>query len=211
MRPPPSVIVPAAAHTAVRVPLPEPPVGLDACDPRPCRWVPPVSRLSGSGDFEANAIVVLIVLLCALVCALALHAAIRCFLRGGSSQPQPQLPTNSTAPDQKPAVVLVPPVAYTEELGLAGADCAICLTEFEEGEAVRVLKRCRHGFHAECIERWLCSHASCPNCRSSCCAPAESSSCSSPAKTPSSDQPRERGEDCSRDGGEEPGSSSGQL
>lgn len=44
-------------------------------------------------------------------------------------------------------------------------DCAICLAEFVEGEGIRVLPSCNHGFHMGCIDEWLRSHSSCPTCR----------------------------------------------
>ena len=31
--------------------------------------------------------------------------------------------------------------------------CAICFSEFEEGEAVKTLPKCLHGFHTECIDK----------------------------------------------------------
>lgn len=43
--------------------------------------------------------------------------------------------------------------------------CAICLCEFEDGEAIRVLPECLHLFHVVCIDKWLYSHSSCPLCR----------------------------------------------
>ncbi|KAK6936127.1 Zinc finger, RING-type [Dillenia turbinata] len=45
-------------------------------------------------------------------------------------------------------------------------DCAVCLTEFEDGETVKVIPCCRHVFHPCCIDTWLSSHVSCPLCRS---------------------------------------------
>lgn len=44
--------------------------------------------------------------------------------------------------------------------------CAVCLSEFEEGEEIRQLPRCKHCFHAPCIDMWLYSHFNCPLCRS---------------------------------------------
>lgn len=51
--------------------------------------------------------------------------------------------------------------------GVVGDDneCSICLCCFEEGEEVRKLPRCKHLFHAPCIDMWLYSHFDCPNCR----------------------------------------------
>ncbi|XP_019152353.1 PREDICTED: RING-H2 finger protein ATL43-like [Ipomoea nil] len=48
-------------------------------------------------------------------------------------------------------------------------ECAICLSEFVAGEVGRELERCRHVFHASCVEKWLLhgeGHGSCPLCRS---------------------------------------------
>ncbi|KAJ6794274.1 RING-H2 finger protein ATL3-like [Iris pallida] len=45
------------------------------------------------------------------------------------------------------------------------ADCAVCINEFDEGEKVRVLPRCGHRFHVDCIDMWFCSHSTCPLCR----------------------------------------------
>ncbi|CAL0306852.1 unnamed protein product [Lupinus luteus] len=44
-------------------------------------------------------------------------------------------------------------------------DCAICLSEFKDGETGRLLPRCKHSFHIECIDMWFMSHSTCPLCR----------------------------------------------
>uniref|UniRef100_A0A7N0TXS5 RING-type domain-containing protein n=1 Tax=Kalanchoe fedtschenkoi TaxID=63787 RepID=A0A7N0TXS5_KALFE len=44
------------------------------------------------------------------------------------------------------------------------SSCAICLEDFEEGEAVEK-SGCGHFFHEECIERWLARATPCPICR----------------------------------------------
>ncbi|CAN7141419.1 E3 ubiquitin-protein ligase RING1 [Brassica rapa] len=46
-----------------------------------------------------------------------------------------------------------------------GTDCSVCLSEFEEGEGVRLLPKCSHAFHVSCIDTWLLSHKNCPLCR----------------------------------------------
>ncbi|XP_051128447.1 RING-H2 finger protein ATL2-like [Andrographis paniculata] len=48
----------------------------------------------------------------------------------------------------------------------AAVECAVCLSEFEEKEIVRLLPKCRHRFHVECIGMWFHSHSTCPLCRS---------------------------------------------
>lgn len=44
-------------------------------------------------------------------------------------------------------------------------ECTVCLGQLEEGEKVRVLPRCQHMFHVNCIDMWLFSHSTCPVCR----------------------------------------------
>ncbi|XP_058105165.1 RING-H2 finger protein ATL79-like [Magnolia sinica] len=121
-----------------------------------------------AGDFEANLVMILIILICALVCALALNAAIRCFLRRRRPQPEPTTAGKLThTSTEMPAL---PTLVFSAGMKMAGAEaeCAICLSEFENGEGIRVLPRCKHGFHEKCIEGWLASRSSCPTCRSSC-------------------------------------------
>ncbi|OWM66526.1 hypothetical protein CDL15_Pgr013743 [Punica granatum] len=44
--------------------------------------------------------------------------------------------------------------------------CAVCLEDiFCDEEKFRVLPECGHGFHAECLDRWLKFRRSCPLCR----------------------------------------------
>ncbi|XP_021725890.1 RING-H2 finger protein ATL1-like [Chenopodium quinoa] len=48
----------------------------------------------------------------------------------------------------------------------ASYECSVCLSEFEEGERLRVIPYCCHAFHIDCIDVWLQSNANCPLCRS---------------------------------------------
>jgi E3 ubiquitin-protein ligase ATL10/75/76/77/78 len=73
-------------------------------------------------------------------------------------------------PRRLPAALVqaLPCLAFSAGLEMAGSsrsECAICLAEFARGEAVRVLPRCNHGFHARCIDRWLAARPTCPTCR----------------------------------------------
>lgn len=49
--------------------------------------------------------------------------------------------------------------------GDAATDCAVCITELAPGDTARVLPRCGHGFHVDCVDMWLKSHSTCPLCR----------------------------------------------
>lgn len=48
---------------------------------------------------------------------------------------------------------------------IEGTECAVCLSEFEEDENLRLLPKCYHAFHLPCIDTWLRSHTNCPICR----------------------------------------------
>jgi Ring finger domain len=47
-----------------------------------------------------------------------------------------------------------------------GLECSVCLSDIAEGEEVRILPKCNHGFHVKCIDMWFHSHSTCPLCRS---------------------------------------------
>lgn len=54
--------------------------------------------------------------------------------------------------------------------------CSICIDEFEAGERLRLLPRCRHAFHTDCILPWLTGRQGCcPLCKSSVLEPEEGS------------------------------------
>lgn len=44
-------------------------------------------------------------------------------------------------------------------------ECVICLSVFVDGEDLWQLPKCKHTFHADCIDMWLYSHSNCPLCR----------------------------------------------
>ncbi|XAR67032.1 hypothetical protein NMG60_11013445 [Bertholletia excelsa] len=46
-----------------------------------------------------------------------------------------------------------------------GLECAVCLSRFEDIEILRLLPKCKHAFHIDCIDQWLEKHSSCPLCR----------------------------------------------
>ncbi|XP_062186775.1 RING-H2 finger protein ATL64-like [Phragmites australis] len=60
---------------------------------------------------------------------------------------------------------LLPVFVPVASAGAERAECAVCLAEFGEREAGRLLPRCGHGFHEECIATWLRVNTTCPLCR----------------------------------------------
>jgi E3 ubiquitin-protein ligase ATL6/9/15/31/42/55 len=46
-----------------------------------------------------------------------------------------------------------------------GLECTVCLSKFEDEEILRLLPKCKHAFHMNCIDKWLESHSTCPLCR----------------------------------------------
>jgi hypothetical protein len=42
--------------------------------------------------------------------------------------------------------------------------CSICLCDFIQEEKVKVIPRCGHTFHEDCLENWLHKRFRCPNC-----------------------------------------------
>lgn len=51
------------------------------------------------------------------------------------------------------------------KIGKSALECAVCLSEFEDHETLRLLPACNHVFHPVCIDTWLRSRVTCPFCR----------------------------------------------
>ncbi|KAK4440905.1 RING-H2 finger protein ATL78 [Sesamum alatum] len=126
-----------------------------------------------STNFDSNMVIILAALLCALVCALGLNSIVRCVLRFAGTGTFAYEAADDVAAARLASVSLkkevalsqIPVVVYKPGLHIPATDCPICLGEFVEGEDVRILPRCSHGFHVKCIDRWLGLHWSCPTCR----------------------------------------------
>ncbi|KAI4977428.1 RING-H2 finger protein ATL8-like [Hordeum vulgare subsp. vulgare] len=121
---------------------------------------------------NSDMVLILASLLCALVCVLGLALVSRCTCRrrrrsATSSDHAPPPPKGL----KKKAIHALPTVSFAANgasptpATCSSSECAICLAEFTEGEALRVLPRCGHGFHAACVDAWLRTCATCPSCR----------------------------------------------
>lgn len=75
-------------------------------------------------------------------------------------------PASAAERGLEPAVLNSLPVFLHPGAAAPPQECAVCLSEFEENEIVRLLPKCNHSFHIECIDMWFSSHATCPLCRS---------------------------------------------
>jgi E3 ubiquitin-protein ligase ATL41 len=121
--------------------------------------------------FGTASVSVLIIVLCECLCCRRRDVAARpFFLHGGGA-------TGGGAGLSPAAVAALPSFVYHRVLAAAGgrgegsgsgrgwAQCAVCLSLVQEGEAVRRLPACTHLFHACCVDTWLRSHSTCPLCR----------------------------------------------
>lgn len=117
---------------------------------------------------ESGPVVILLALLGALVLAIGLNSFLRwlpCFRNREEVDLSDDFSLRMANNDLK-ALPIISYSAASKPMPVP-TDCPICLAEFVEGEKVRVLPNCNHGFHLECIDAWLVSHSSCPLCRHS--------------------------------------------
>lgn len=140
---------------------------------KPMTIADPPEAVAAESDF----VVILAALLCALICVAGLIAVARCaWLRRGSVDSGNRIPVQRAANRglKKKRIQTFPTFTYDsdkEDKGcgscgkLSSSDCAICLAEYVDGDEIRVLPQCGHGFHVGCIDTWLNSHSSCPSCR----------------------------------------------
>ncbi|XP_059623357.1 RING-H2 finger protein ATL8-like [Cornus florida] len=117
---------------------------------------------------ESDFVVILAALLCALICVVGLIAVARCawLRRGAAGSDGPASRASANRGLKKKILQSLPRFTYdSASNGKFAAECAICLTEYADGDQIRVLPQCGHGFHVGCIDTWLGSHSSCPSCR----------------------------------------------
>ncbi|RWW41538.1 hypothetical protein BHE74_00052972 [Ensete ventricosum] len=132
---------------------------------------------------DSDVVVILAALLCAVICVVGLALIARCSCSSASAAAA-AAPAPSSTPSKglkKNALRALSTLSFDSSAAGAGCvqlvDCAICLAEFADGDEVRVLPQCGHGFHAGCVDTWLLSHSSCPSCRRFLVVPAPPSRC----------------------------------
>ncbi|KAJ0968605.1 hypothetical protein J5N97_025522 [Dioscorea zingiberensis] len=139
----------------MRPPPPPPPPSPPPVEPSLSenKWGP----YSSAREFVANIAIVLIVPIAAILAFFFFFALVGFLLR--RLRRHHKLLKN-------PAVDVPPAILFSPATKMAGADagCGICLSEFTDGDRVRVLPACAHGFHVTCVDAWLASRPSCPTC-----------------------------------------------
>ncbi|KAF8759419.1 hypothetical protein HU200_010466 [Digitaria exilis] len=131
------------------------------------------------------------VLFLASVTYIALTTLFGCLCAGGgrsSSHRRDADPSPAAAEETKRALEEIPVVVVAVPARDPGeeaeGECAVCLGEYAAGEEVRVLPACRHGFHRECVDRWLLTRApTCPVCRATVAARPEGRTDAKPCAT----------------------------
>ncbi|XP_037432897.1 RING-H2 finger protein ATL74-like [Triticum dicoccoides] len=124
--------------------------------------------------FETNVVIILAAVFFALLFAIGLHSLARCALRyvgcgaaaavaAGEGRASARVACSGSGIKRR--VLRSLPVEVYGSGEVIDDVCAICLSEFVDGEKVRVLPLCGHGFHVRCVDAWLVSHGSCPTCR----------------------------------------------
>lgn len=132
----------------------------------------PKFTAAGDANFDTNMVIILAALLFTLIGALGLNSIVRCALscyrRLPADTPEHSSSRLARTGVKKRVLRQIPVAVYgSGEADFRATECPICLAEFADGEKVRVLPKCNHGFHVRCIDTWLVSHSSCPNCRHS--------------------------------------------
>jgi hypothetical protein len=42
--------------------------------------------------------------------------------------------------------------------------CGICFEKFDDKEVVKIIEKCKHGYHKTCLTKWLNNEKRCPHC-----------------------------------------------
>ncbi|KAG6501803.1 RING-H2 finger protein ATL16-like [Zingiber officinale] len=121
---------------------------------------------SSSSTFPFLAITALGILLISAVLLLSYYVfVVECCLDLPSSHRRGGRRIPPEACGLEPAIIRSIPVVKFVNSGQL-EHCAVCLSEFREEERIKVLPRCSHHFHIDCIDTWLQFNPKCPLCRS---------------------------------------------
>ncbi|KAI3782136.1 hypothetical protein L2E82_12169 [Cichorium intybus] len=158
---------------------------------------PPFHAASSSSNMNNNVSpsVLLIIIILAVIFFISglLHLLVRFLVKPSNRDPdefdnvtalQGQLQQLFTLHDSgvdQSFIDTLPVFTYKSIIGVKNPfDCAVCLCEFEGDDQLRLLPKCSHAFHMDCIDTWLLSHSTCPLCRSNLLSDYSPNTCCSP-------------------------------
>ncbi|GMN37952.1 hypothetical protein TIFTF001_007243 [Ficus carica] len=125
-----------------------------------------------NGKIMLCSVTIVFIIVCVVAC---FHSYARwCSARSHHRHRRPRHPLNP--PPATAAAAISPqgmnlsilktiPVFVYSPAATPPLDCAVCLSEFEDGDCGRTLPKCGHAFHVACIDAWFRSHSNCPLCR----------------------------------------------
>ncbi|KAL8158803.1 hypothetical protein V2J09_000340 [Rumex salicifolius] len=142
---------------------------------------PPIPQATTNLENKISPSILLIIIILAIIFFISglLHLLVRFLLKPNNRDPdevddvtvlQGQLQQlfylHDAGVDQS-FIDSLPLFQYSSVIGVKDPfDCAVCLCEFEPDDRLRLLPKCSHAFHTDCIDTWLLSHSTCPLCRS---------------------------------------------
>ncbi|KAI9113698.1 hypothetical protein K1719_014949 [Acacia pycnantha] len=131
-----------------------------------------------SGKIMLSTIVILFFIVILMIC---LHLYVRCFHLQARRRRQRRRQRShlvfyedsaaaapvlaSTRGLDSSLLMSLPVFVYSSKTHTEQVECPVCLSEFEEGETGRILPKCSHSFHVDCIDMWFKTHSTCPTCR----------------------------------------------
>ncbi|XAR72029.1 hypothetical protein NMG60_11018518 [Bertholletia excelsa] len=128
-------------------------------------------------DSKQTLIILLVAATTAIVVVAVYHFWTVWWFNRSSPNPRGFVSQQEEAPSsiENSLAEFIPAHKYQKDSSIIGEDntCAICISEFQEGEELRTLPECLHSFHVPCIDMWFYSHQTCPICRA--CATASPS------------------------------------
>jgi hypothetical protein len=72
------------------------------------------------------------------------------------------VPTSGAPRASEDVIACLPRTTVTQT---CDGSCAVCLESYVEGDVVKTVPRCKHAFHANCLDAWLSRRGQCPLCR----------------------------------------------